>query len=346
MPTRRFLASLTPAVLALAACSSETVGPPQAPPVDWSAFEAHRGVDAGPPAPTAKERAVAESYALALGSPSFDALTSRLDPDVHFAFPGMADRRGREAVVKAHADLFGAFDSRVFAVRRVWRTASVQTLEWTMTGVQARPWLGVAPAHAQATIHGVTLLWTKDDGSISDIHVYFDVPIVKAQLGGGPKDLAAFAPALPAVEAPEVFEQTGSPEEAHNVDVARGWVDALEKGNEGSYLSFVADDVGVRTQERAQPLHGKDDLRGYFKGLHKSIGQLDTTVEDAWGVSRFAIVEYFIAGEQLGAMGWIPAQRDKVLHIGAVDIVELANGKIAHVERFDNAGEIVGSPMP
>jgi len=337
---------MTLALLALAACSSETVGPPQAPPVDWRAFEAHHAADAGPPAPTANERAVGESYVRALGSPSLDALAARLDSDVHLAFPGMSDRRGRDAVVRAHADLFGAFDSRVFAVRRVWRTASAQTLEWTMTGVQARPWLGVAATNAQASIHGITLLWTKDDGSITDIHAYFDVPIVKAQLGAGPKDLAAFAPALPPVQAPEVFEQAGSPEEAHDVDIARGWIDALEAGNEVSYLSFVSDDVEVRTLERAQPLHGKDDLRTYFKAVRKSIGQLDTTVQNAWGVSRFAIVEYFVAGEQRGAMGWIPAQRDKVLRIDVVDVIEIANGKVARVERFDNSGQIVGSPTP
>jgi hypothetical protein len=60
-----------------------------------------------------------------------------------------------------------------------------------------------------------------------------------------------------------------------------------------------------------------------------------------WGVGKFAIVEYSIAGEQIGPIQWIPAQRDKVVRFELVDICELRDGKIARVWRYDNPGQVL-----
>jgi len=68
----------------------------------------------------------------------------------------------------------------------------------------------------------------------------------------------------------------------------------------------------------------------------KAIGQLDTTVNNSWGVGQFAVVEYSITGEQLGPIAWIPAQRDRVVNLEIVDICEMTGGKIARVWRYDN----------
>jgi steroid delta-isomerase-like uncharacterized protein len=323
-----------------AGCSSETVAAPPPAPVDWHAMQAARTSEAGKPAPTAKERAVAEGYASALTAPDFPRLGSLLDPDAHFAFPGMAEAYDRDAVVKAHAALFGAFDQRALGLSRIWRTDRQQTLEWTMTGVQARDWMGVPATHKPVGVRGLTLLSTKDDGTITDVHVYFDVMVVKAQLGAGPKELENLPlPSIPAAP-PQVFEQTGSPDEAANVTAVRAHLDALEKKDEAAFLGTVTDDVQIETLGRAQPMRGKDDVKAYFKAMHKAIGQLDTTLDNAWGVTRFAIVEYFISGEQLGPIGWIPAQRDKVLKLQVADVVEVTGGKIAHIWRYDDPAQI------
>jgi hypothetical protein len=142
-----------------------------------------------------------------------------------------------------------------------------------------------------------------------------------------------------------VFDQGSTPEEAGNIAIVRSWIDALEGNSDAAYLAPAADDLTVETVERTQPMHGKDDLRAYFKSMHKAIGQLDTTVNNTVGVGQFVIVDYSIAGEQIGPLGWIPAQRDKVFRLDTVSIAELAGGKIAHVWRYDNPGQMVtGSP--
>lgn len=325
------------------ACS-ETVPRPDPPPVNWQSFQ-HAAADAGAGAPTAKESAIAQAYATAIGSPGFTQLGPLVDDDAHFSFPGpgLDDVQGRDAVVHAHDVLFGAFDQRRFVISRLFRTADEQTAEWTMSGVQARDWMGVVASQKPVTIRGVSLLWTKDDGTLSDFHVYFDVAAVKALLGAGPKELAGLAaPAMPA-GATAIVDQTGR--EQDNVAVVRTALDGLENANEAAYLDTMADDVEVHTLERAEPARGKEERRAYFHAMHKAIAQLDTTMQNGWSVGPFAIVEYSITGEQLGPIGWVPQQHDHVVKIHVVDVDEIRDGKIASVWRYDNPNEMT-APGP
>jgi ketosteroid isomerase-like protein len=325
------------AVMALAACTSETVAPPPAPPVNWHSFDA-KPVDAGANAPTDKERALAEAYAAALGSPSFAQLAPLVDDEAHFSFPGLDDAHGRDPVVHAHDVLLGAFDQRKFVATRVWRTASEQTIAWTMTGVQARDWMRVPASQKPVVIDGLSLVWTKDDGSIADVHVYFDTAAVKAQLGAGPKGLVAFTPAVPPAAPPQFIDQNGKDQD--NVGVVRTELDALEN-NEGAYVNALTDDVEVRTLERPDAVRGKDEAKAYFKAMHKAIAQLDTTVVNDWGISTFAVVEYTVAGEQVAPLGWIPIQKDAVIRLHVVDVAELRDGRVARVWRYDCPSEIL-----
>jgi hypothetical protein len=95
-------------------------------------------------------------------------------------------------------------------------------------------------------------------------------------------------------------------------------------------------------------MKGKDDVRKYYRATHKAIGQLDTTVNNDWGVAQYAIVEYDIDGEQLGAFSWIPllaavpARTTQLAHFDIVDVCEIRDGKIAHVWRYDNPTQVLG----
>jgi hypothetical protein len=340
-----FLISL----LSCAACSSETVAPPPKPPV--GSLEGNKVPEAGADVVTAKERelptlwarAVSSATAADAGAP-FAGLVPLLDPDLaQFSFPGARPAHESAGIIAAHQDLFGAFDDRKMQLTRIWRTPSEQSFEWTLTGTHARDWKGVTATHKPVAFKGITLIWTKDDGSITDIHVYFDVTAVRAQLGAPvAKELAGLpVPAAPTGE-PQMFEASQpTATETADVALARGALDAMENNNEAGYVGAFADDVQIETLERAQPGRGKDEAKSYYRAMHKAIGQLDTNVTGAWGVGQFAIVEYSVNGEQLGPIGWIPAQRDHVVRFEAVDVCEIQGGKIAHVWRYDNPGEIV-----
>lgn len=333
-------------VLAISAggCSGETVAKPPPAPVDWQSF-ARSPADAGANAPTAQESTVAQQYGDALASPGFALLGHLLQEDAHFTFPGpgLDDVHGRDAVVQAHAALFGAFDQRRVAGRRLVRTPSQQAFEWTMSGVQARDWMGVAATQKPVVIEGVALLWTKDDGTLADLHVYFDVAAVKAQLGAGPRELQGLpAPPMPAGRVEEIDR---APEQADNAATVRTALNALENTSDGAYVATMADDVEVHALDRADPARGKEEQRAYFKAMHKAIAQLDTTIDNSFSAGAYAVVEYSITGEQLAPIGWVPLQRDRVVKLHVVDVTAVQNAKIARVWRYDNPSEMA-TPGP
>ena len=123
--------------------------------------------------------------------------------------------------------------------------------------------------------------------------------------------------------------------------VARSPIDALESPNEAAYVAPFADDVQIDIPRRAAPMRGKEELKAYFRATRKAVGQLDTTVENAWAVGPYAIVEYSIAGEQIGTLGWIPPLHDRIVRLNVVDIAEIHDDKITHIWRYDNFSQIL-----
>ncbi len=329
------------AVWILSACSPEVVAQPPAPPVNWNPSSALAVQDGGPLMATAKERAAAGAYSKALSSPGFAALGPLLDDEAHVAFASARDAHGREQVVKTHETLFGAFDPREFVATRVLRTDNSQVLEWTLTGVQAKEWMGAPATNKSVTIKGVTLLWTKDDGSITDVHVYFDEAVVKGQLGLGPKELQRPAQPPGSRRAWVDIDRASSPEENANVVVVRAWLDALERNNEKAYVATVTEGVEVNSLEGTEPALGKESVRAYYKAMHKAIGDLDTSIENVWGVRTYVAVEYSIVGAQVGPIGWIAPHGDGVIKMRVVDVLEMWGGSIARVWHYDNPSEIL-----
>lgn len=324
--------------LALVAGCAETVKAPPPPPVAWASLTAPVTVTP-PPRVTAteKERAVASLYTKALASPSLSSLGAALDDEAHFRVASGKDVRGRQGVVKAHDALLNGFVDRSVTVTRVLLTDSSQSIEWTMSCMHAL-------TRKPVVIRGVTLLWTKDDGSITDVHLYLDEAVVQAQLGAGPEALRGFRPAPPSSGGAQSIEQQKSVDEAANVAVARARLQALEDNNETAFVSAYADDVEIETLESPRPTHGKTAVRNYFRAMRAAINYLATSIENAWGVGTFVVVEYQILGEQRGTIGWVPPQRDRLIKLCAVDILEMRDGKIVHVWRYDDPGQIQTSP--
>jgi hypothetical protein len=325
----------------LVGCTSAALVSPPAPPVDWQAFDARRPIDASPGGPTARERAAAEAYVRVLSSGNLAALGPMLDAGANFMFPGFGGARGREAVVRAHEDIFGAFDDRQLDVSRVWRTDSTQTIEWTFRGVLERPFGRVRPTHEPSAFRGLTLLWTNDDGAIIDIHTYFDESAIRGRGDAGLSADEASAPATPADggDGPQFFDQSGSLAERLDLECVRSSLDALEQNRDGDYVSSATDDVELFPGGRGKALHGKEALLGYVRALHKSIGQLDTTIENVWAIADFVIVEYDMSGEQVGPIGGIPAD-GRVIRLHVADVVELRSSRMKRIWRYDDPAEL------
>ena len=331
----RALVMLAPLV---SACAAEAVELPPPVPAHW---QSPSGVAPSPTTPTQKERGLADAYIGALSSPRLATLGPMLDEEVLLAFGGR-DVRGRERVVKAHEDAFGAFDGRRFTASRVWFTDSrptvnSQAIEWTMTGAHAREWMKIPATGKSVSIRGLTLLWTTDEGVITEIHVYFDEDVVRAQLGVGPPALRKLPAPVAGAGPPAIKEREGRPEETSNVASMRAMLQALEDKQESAFVSRIADDLTVVTLDEPEPLRGKESARTYFKNVWHSVREVDTVTMNAWGVGGFVIVEYAVTGSQVAPLFRVVPAREgghDALHAQFVDIAEFHDGKVTRIWRY------------
>jgi hypothetical protein len=319
--------------LVLISCASERVDAPPPVPADWRSINA-------PPAvvvkgPTAKERAIAEAYVTALGSPAFDKIGAMFDEMGHVGF-GRHEARGRDKIIEVHKALFGAFDDRKCALGRIWRTDDVQIVEWVMTGVQAREWFGVAQTQRPVVIRGTAVLWTQDEGTLTDAHLYFSIPVVKAQLGVGPKELQDFVATSPPAPLTGAFDKEDSPREKLNEAVVRTMLDDFENGKENDFLAAFTDNVEIESVSRPKT-QKKEDVRSYYRSMRRLIGALDTQVVSLRAVTKYVLLENLISGEQYAAVGYTPAPPDHAASIEMADVIELTDdNKIAHIWRYEN----------
>jgi ketosteroid isomerase-like protein len=319
------------ALIVLAAgCSPEIVTRPPPPPVSWRSLETQPVPDAAPASATAKERALADAYMHALSGPDLEGLAPLIYEDAHFSFAGTRDAYGRDDIVAAHRALFGKLAARSFGVVRVLRTDSAQSIEWVMTATEgARP----------VALRGLALLWTRDDGTIADIHFYFDEALLAAAVGQGPKALRGLPPPAPAPAVREEVEQAGSPEEAANLALVGHVLDALEN-DAAAYVGAMRDDVEINVLEAARPARGRQVAAAYYAAMQRAIARLDTQLDNGWGIGRYVVVEYHIVGEQRAPIGFVPVGKDPLVKLSLVDVVELTGGKIARIWRYDNPMQI------
>jgi SnoaL-like domain/SnoaL-like polyketide cyclase len=342
----RTLPLLTLVSLVLVACASERVGAPLPAPIDWASFDRHAQTDAGTSDGLTRERATVNAYTDALTS--LTSLAKLLDENAHLNVWGLRDRQGRENVVAAHDELFGAFEHRSFVASHVMLQRGSAAIEWTLMGVHARPWMDLRPSQHTIFLRGITLVTIQEDGEISDLRIMFDAGALKAQIA---KQASSEAPLSTVTD---WCEAVGGPLESANVQAVQRFLDDLEidrpdqpdagrvVDDEHAYLAAVTEDV--RLEERGETRQGRDGARAYFRSMRSTIGQLDITVRSSWACGSRVVVEYTIGGEQLGPIGPIPFAANRVVLINTIDVMELRNGEVSHVWRYDDLDAILGTP--
>ena len=323
------------ALAMLAACAPETVPRPAKPPADYASLKPKAVTQDDPLAATELERQIAAKYIKALSAADFAGLEQLFDEDAHFVFVGdKLDSHGRREIMAAHTKLLGSLSPRQFAARRVLITDRTQAIAWTLTGNDKATQKAVG-------ITGMSLVWTKDDGTISDLHMFFDEAVLHAQLGGEPKVLQSVPLAQAPSGPPEIVDQTHAPDEAKHAQIASDWLDDFEKG-EPKYLAAMTDDVEFETLEAAKPMHGQADARVHYDRMHHAIGNIDTQlIPPALAAGDFVEVEYRIVGEMRDKVAFIPRLNIPLITLYVVDVLQFKGDKIAHVWRYDDPLQIL-----
>jgi ketosteroid isomerase-like protein len=318
----------------VAACEPETVPRPERPPANYASLTDQPSQGSGALVATARERGIAAAYLAALSDPAFTGLDALLDEDAHFVVSGNEhDAHGRSDILAAHKGAFDALASRTFAAHRVLLTDRTQSIEWTLTGTGKNG--------KKVGVDGVALAVTKDDGTVSDLQLYFDEGIMRAQLGviQQPQLAALAMPVMPTGSA-TVVEQAHGSDEARNGQIVSDWLDPGLEKDEGRYAAAMTDDVVFETRE-APPLRGKPAAIAGFDRWHQAIGNLDVQVLPPLLVAgNFVEVEYRLVGAMRGRVAFVPPLGG-LITLYDVAVVEMRGGKIAHVWRYDNPAQIL-----
>jgi ketosteroid isomerase-like protein len=319
-------------LLALCACETpDTLPRPERPPADYASLTAATGRDGGPLVATQRERGIAKAYMDVLSDPALAGLDALFDEDAHFVFAGDEyESHGRIEVRSAHKKLLDALASRTFKARRVLLTDRSQAIAWTMNGKDGSNGSDVG-------VNGIALVQTKDDGTVSDIHLFYDEGIINAQRGLEPKQLGSGKikpPPMPSGD-PEIVEQAHGSNEERNLQVVSDWLDPGLERDPGKYQAAMSNGIVIETAENP-PMTGIAAAMADRDSWHRSIQSLDVQVMPPLiAAGDFVAVEYRLVGTMVNRIGFFPSV-NALIQMYGVDIVQVKDGRITHVWRYDD----------
>ena len=139
------------------------------------------------------------------------------------------------------------------------------------------------PTHKAVVIKGLTLLWTKDDGSITDVHIYFDVAVAKASSGSDRRSSSRCPAHRQPPGPPQVYEQAGTPDEKTSVR-SRGRRSTPSRTTTRRPTSTRRPTTrSLHARARAARARARTPRGRTSRRCDKSIGQLDTTIDNDVG---------------------------------------------------------------
>jgi predicted ester cyclase len=341
MPSHRAVSALLSAPLlavCLGACGSSDIENPPPPPVDPRVYQtASLRTAVVQKDPFTKERETLAAIGNALAADDMKKMAEFIDPEADFSFPGMSDASNRDGMLKACGDLFSPFSNRKYAASRIWQIGEAAVVEWSMLAIQSGEFMNVRATGKPVGIHGLSLYFFNLNGLVNDIHVYFDIGAILAQLGAAPKGVET-PPLPPLAPTPEAFVAEGTPSDITMVNAS--W-DAFEAKNAAGYLAPMADDVEVFRFDRATPEHGKDARKKYFDWIARGLSSLSQTPLNAWSDGPFVIEEYYTGGVNSGKMTPDAPASGHAVRVHLVDIDEIREGKIKRIWTFGNSLELL-----
>jgi steroid delta-isomerase-like uncharacterized protein len=249
---------------------------------------------------------------------------------------GNGETHSKGDVQTQMASLFAGFPDSKTAVDRVWMKGNVAVLEISWTGTLTNEFMGIKPNNKAAGGRRVHVAFFNDDGLIKEEHQYADGAGVLAQLTG--KKGAPPAPVL-RTNPPEVHIGKSTPDEDKLVDWAKANDDLFSKADAKGILAATASDGDVWINFGGPAMKGKDLEKG-LTGWLKAFPDQKWTVNNAWGIDGFAIVEHTMTGTQKGALGPVPASNKGVKDWHWIEISQpTADGKMQHDWSFANLNE-------
>jgi len=299
-----------------------------------------------PPKPSMAElqhkamKAIADAY----NTHSIDKFGPLFTEDLVIKASGQ-ETTGRDQYVARQQKLLTAVPDLKFAFDHAWSKGNVAVTTWSWTGTDTGGLHDGKPTGRPVGVEGLTIVWFNDDGLVKEAHIYSNRGTLDAQLDPKAKK-GSFRP-VPTQEMPvETIGSTGSPDEDKLLDAVKPFYVALDEKKEADVLSFGTDDTTIDDYTDPAQVKGKKELKAtYGKWVKHFPDFKQLPLTNQWAVQDFVISEGVFTGtNKVGIGGHPPSNKPASIHF--VDIVQLKDGKIAHLWTFANDHELMEQIAP
>jgi ketosteroid isomerase-like protein len=315
-------------------CEEEKKAPETAPSATAATSASTAATPPPAPKPTPAE-AIAKalkSFAAPYNAHDAVATGALYEPNGKVVQPGFPDTTGREAIVKDAQDTFSRYSDIKLTPTRTFTHGSTAAIEWTFTGKHTA-------SGQQVGFMGASVVTYDDEGLIKEHHLYFDYPTVTSQRDPKAKAGTFRAVAAAPTAAPENHVSKGTPDEAKTLDAARALYAAFEKKG-GDVSPFFGDDSVSDDYTAPAAVKGLKANKDMVDSFWKTFPDLAQTKPVQFAADGFVVTEGVLTGTQKGALGPVkPTNKPVSLHF--VDIIQLKDGKVVHLETFGNSAEIL-----
>lgn len=338
MKHRPFL--LSTLLTGLAACGGPSVPaiPPSTPPNPPAPHEALPEPKAATPPPEPKapklsaaelQRRAIEGLDLAIAAHDAKKLASLYAPagvSETLGPQGFRALTGREAIERAHTNLFTAFPDLKTATVRVIAKGSVAVQEWVATGTQKGDFFGVKASGKPVGFRAASVYRFDEAGLIVGDHTYLDNATILGQIGA-PNEKARAVMALPTAPTEWVFGGAG--DEGKLDPVARALYGAYDKRSDKDFLAVFADDAVRVAYDRSDETTPKAGMKADFTALVKALTDVKVAPSASISAGDYVVSELVTTGTKKGA----------AVALHSLDVLEIKGGKVARAWTYASGHE-------
>ena len=328
------------AVSLVCGCEEEKKAPATAPSASAAAPPASTAAAPAAPKPKPEELSSRTIKAAVVAWNAHDAakVAANYEPTARLVIAGLPEMSGKDAIAANAKDNFTAYPDFKVAVTRSFAKGNTAVFEWTITGKNDGPSMGKPATGRQMGVTGVGVATFDDDGLIKEEHRYFDVPTLQSQLD--PKAKAGtFRPPPPLPTGPvEAHLARGTAEEAKALQTANAFYKAFE--SKGDITPFLTDATTSDDYTAPATVKGIKANKDLAAGYWKTFPDLEQVKPFQFVADGFVITEGVLTGTQKGPLGPVkPTNKQATLHF--VDVIEIKDGKIVHLDTYGNSAEIL-----
>lgn len=241
---------------------------------------------------------------------------------------------GRDKIEAGAKQLFTQIPDLKFAFERTLTKGPIVVATWAWSGTDAT-------SHRPVGLEGTGVLVYGDDGLIKEARVYQNDATIDAQNDPKAKP-GTFRPVPQLPASPQAIVSKDAAAEDKLIKALNPMYTALDTKKEADLLAFFTDDSVLDDYSAPAAGKGTKDSKAMYAEYVKTFPDFkQLPLASQVAVGDFVISEGEIKASHTGPIGPIkPTAKPVDVHF--IDVVQMKDGKVAHLQTWVNGNELLG----